>query len=442
MNYKDLNILSKTQIDRLGNKVRKEFPNLSTETLNDLEAFRVSHEEDLSKVFNQLCKLDFNIGKESIFTFRIKRFESIINKLNRLSSMKFNRMGDIGGCRCIVKNDKDVYVLKSKIEKHFIIHGEPRDYVKKPTDDGYKSIHLYVSQKNGGGKVIEIQIRSQKDHNWATLVEISDLLFDAGLKEYKRDLKLLRFHKYLSETENLTYNDKIDLIEIIKEYNYLENLNENFIKNHFKVKEQWLNIETSFKYNYFLVQSTKNEIPIITGFKNFQEAEKEYYHRFNKSVKTNLVLTYLSKPSYKKISVAYSNYIMTTHSFEKESMKIIESLIIDSLEKGKYFKFFKYFDFYQNISTNKLINSSKELKFTLNSQRSYTGFKNKLYNKKINEWRNDMNQDINDYFQEVNNFRRIFRKNFPNKIINRFVFKFLIKYIINKNNRKLKSIYR
>ena len=49
-------------------------------------------------------------------------------------------------------------------------------------DSGYRSIHLNVRLK-GDKRVVEIQLRALEHHNWATLVEITDLLFRTKLKE-------------------------------------------------------------------------------------------------------------------------------------------------------------------------------------------------------------------------------------------------------------------
>ena len=53
-------------------------------------------------------------------------------------------------------------------------------------------------------KVIEIQIRSLEQHNWATLVEISDLLFQSKLKEFndKKCPDLYEFHRILAKKVN------------------------------------------------------------------------------------------------------------------------------------------------------------------------------------------------------------------------------------------------
>lgn len=193
-------ILTKGQIDKLGDKIREQRNSLEDLTLGELQEYRTSHKETLSQVFNTLCRTTRKITSDSIVTYRIKRFESIIGKLSRYPDMKFSRMWDIGGCRCILRNNKEVYRLKELIENELTVR-KVYDYIEKPQSEGYKSLHLFVCVPDDD-KVIEVQLRNQQDHNWATLVEITDLLFDAKLKEYGQNKELLRFHYLLSKQGN------------------------------------------------------------------------------------------------------------------------------------------------------------------------------------------------------------------------------------------------
>lgn len=178
------------EINRLGDKVRAEYitDSLSENILNELQTYRTSHKDSLANVYNALCNLNRKMGKQNIVTYRIERFESIIGKLYRFPKMEFSRMWDIGGCGCIVNNNEEVYKLKELIEKSAnLVIRTKNDHIEKPKPDGYKSLHLYISLKIEPNKVIELQIRNKEDHNWATLVEITDLLFDVKLKEYGKE---------------------------------------------------------------------------------------------------------------------------------------------------------------------------------------------------------------------------------------------------------------
>lgn len=430
-------LITKGVINRLGDKIRNENGNITSSTIQELENFRTSHKDALAEIFKKLCQIKYKIGRDTIVTYRIKRFESIIRKLSRFPEMDFSRMWDIGGCRCIVRSNEDAYKLKDEIGK-FLTIKKINDYISLPQNDGYKSLHLYVCLP-GNEKTIEIQIRNQTDHNWATLVEISDLLYDSGLKEYGNNKDLLRFHKLLSDKEILTISDQKEIAEIIKKYDYIEKISKVFTRNHISVREQWLSIETNSRQKYFLIETSKSEVPIIEAFEDFNDAEKAYFSKFKTNQKANIVLTHLPKPNYNQISIAYSNYILTMHSFEDESSLIFESLILESLKTGKYFDFYKYFDYYQKIIINKTVNSIKELVHSKSIQQK-DSYLRKKFTKKERDWQKDSISELKDYQNKITNFQRTFRTHLPQEVLKRKLIQIMIKYIFWKYKRELEKL--
>ena len=109
-------IFSKGEIDRLGGRIRSEMGNLNEDTLNELQLYRTSHNEAISNIFNILCTISKRVDSTAIVTFRIKRIQSILSKLDRFPEMRFSRMWDIAGCRCILQQTEDVF----KIKKHLL----------------------------------------------------------------------------------------------------------------------------------------------------------------------------------------------------------------------------------------------------------------------------------------------------------------------------------
>ena len=86
------------------------------------------------------------------------------------------RTGDIAGCRCIVDSLQDIYTIKEALEKRFQ-KVKFEDYIENvpENDDGYRALHLYVKDEKNE-KSVEIQIRTKNQHNWATFVEIIDVI--------------------------------------------------------------------------------------------------------------------------------------------------------------------------------------------------------------------------------------------------------------------------
>lgn len=433
------------EINRLGDKIRAEYisDSLCEKTLNELQTYRTSHKDSLAKVFNALCNINRKMGKQNIVTYRIKRFESIIGKLYRFPKMDFSRMWDIGGCRCIVNNNEEVYRLKELIEKSDILEIRTQnDHIEKPKPDGYKSLHLYIYLKTDPNKVIELQIRNKEDHNWATLVEITDLLFDAKLKEYGKNKELLRFHFLLSKRFELSTEEKKEIAKTIKKYKYFEKLSNVFSRNYIQIRKQWLNIESKNNHNYFLIETKKDQVPKITSYKKFDEAEENYFSIYKNNENANVVLTHLQKPNYEYISIAYSNYILTFHSFLDDSYEIFERLIEKTLVNKKYLEFIKYFTLYNEIVYNHVKNLMSEVFEVYQiSKRNSSNIRNYKLKPKEKDWVEDINSQVRKRQDKQKRIQVSMRQNIPKGgTIGNYIFTFITKRIARKYNKRIKLI--
>lgn len=430
------------EINRLGDRIRERYikDSLEENTLNELQIYRTSHKDSLAKVFNAMCNLNRKLGKKSIVTYRIKRFESIIGKLYRFPKMEFSRMWDIGGCRFIVNNNEEVYRLKELIEKSDVLEiRKENDYIKNPQKDGYKSLHLYISLKNDRNKVIELQIRNKEDHNWATLVEITDLLFDAKLKEYGKDKELLRFHYLLSKRLELSTDEQKEIIKTVKKYKYFEELSNVFSRNYIQIREQWLNIESKNNHNYFLIETKKDQVPKITAYKKFDEAEEKYFNIYKNNQTANVVLTHLPNPNYEQISIAYSNYILTFHSFLDDSYEIFERLIEKALVDKKILEFNKYFSFYNEIVYIHISNLIYEI---TEIHKISKIFIKKIRNEKLNNKEKDWIKDIDYQLEKRENKQKsiinsIKRNIYKGNSFKKYIFIYITKRIAKKFDKKL-----
>ena len=109
-------------------------------------------------------------------------------------------MQDIGGCRSIVRNVAQVRKIVANYEKSDIKHKvfQTDDYIDKPKESGYRGVHLifkYFSDKNEtyNGLKIEVQVRSNLQHAWATAVETTGTFIGQALKSSQGEADWLRF---------------------------------------------------------------------------------------------------------------------------------------------------------------------------------------------------------------------------------------------------------
>lgn len=127
---------------------------------------------------------------------RLKRSEQIINKLARLDSMQLWTMGDIGGCRAVLPTRQQVDGVLRRIRKQkWELHGRIRDYRDAPADSGYRAVHVIVVRD---GRLIEIQLRDPREHEWALAVERTGSRLGIGLKEGEGPADLREYFRLAS----------------------------------------------------------------------------------------------------------------------------------------------------------------------------------------------------------------------------------------------------
>ena len=96
---------------------------------------------------------------------RSKHIYSIFRKM-RGKSLDFDRVFDIRALRVIVPAIADCYAALSWVHERFApVVDEFDDYIARPKPNGYQSLHTVV--RDGGGRPVEIQIRTQAMHSHA-----------------------------------------------------------------------------------------------------------------------------------------------------------------------------------------------------------------------------------------------------------------------------------
>ena len=172
------------------------------DSLNKLSFWRALHAEPLENATNLVETYGKKINKNVLIAKRLKRTESIVNKLCRLEQkIQLSTMNDIAGCRAILPNVKEVNKLVSKLskDKTFKVF---RDYIHAPRDSGYRRIHIigfFLNSEFDKKMSVELQIRSYVQHSWATAVEIVDLFTKDSIKTNQGSKEWSQFFVKLSK---------------------------------------------------------------------------------------------------------------------------------------------------------------------------------------------------------------------------------------------------
>ena len=173
----------------------------------------------------------------AIVAMRLKRLFRIVAKLQIYDRMAVSRMQDIAGIRIIVPSMQDVATLAEDIDRNPPDCAEVKrihDYIETPKENGYRSIHLALRHKEVGtgyhGLLLELQIRTEAEHAWASSVEVNGITsghhikYDEGQPEWSRFFQLGAELVARSEgTTSLAEFDGVDGVELIKELSALEN---------------------------------------------------------------------------------------------------------------------------------------------------------------------------------------------------------------------------
>ncbi|MCT7971240.1 RelA/SpoT domain-containing protein [Laspinema sp. D5] len=136
----------------------------------------MNHKKAIDKLTNQIYPI---LHESGILACRIKRLPSIIGKLRRYPNIKLSKMQDVVGIRVILPNIQAVYEFDEVLGLSNIVRH--RDYIKTPKTTGYRGIHrIYQFNQDSDPIHIELQIRTQQQHLWATAVEMTGLVLGIG----------------------------------------------------------------------------------------------------------------------------------------------------------------------------------------------------------------------------------------------------------------------
>jgi ppGpp synthetase/RelA/SpoT-type nucleotidyltranferase len=248
---------SKGEINRAGRMLAETGvePDIRAKAIAVLDNWRACHAYPLQIIKMTLLNRAKKIDKNALIAQRLKRRPSVEIKLRDNPNMSLSQMQDIGGCRAVLKTMKDVnrlidhykvYHAKSPKDRSSWDGSEDFDYIRKPKPDGYRSVHLIFrfhspseERKIFNGQRIEIQVRSNLQHVWATAVETAQIFTGQALKSKVKDAseQWLRFFALTSSAFALrekchgvpgTPTNKQDLVyelrNIVENSNIMESL--------------------------------------------------------------------------------------------------------------------------------------------------------------------------------------------------------------------------
>lgn len=168
-----------------------------------LSNFRSAHAYPLNAVTVNARKQAVHVNPNVVVAQRLKRLPTVLDKLIRYPNMSITTMHDLGGCRVVFDSIDEVdrlVALLSNQKRAMNRITRIYDYLREepgPQPSGYRGVHVAyeyrASKQEYHGLKIELQVRTQLQHAWATAVETMDLFSGSELKYGKGDPRLIRF---------------------------------------------------------------------------------------------------------------------------------------------------------------------------------------------------------------------------------------------------------
>lgn len=305
-----------------------------------VDNWRAAHQFPLSSMYMTLKGRAIAVNPKSLTAQRIKRLASIKSKLIDRPDMKLTQMQDIGGCRAIVPTLDDVFALRDLYESRPISHEKllPKDYIAEPKPTGYRGIHLRYRYAGRGqsapwkGMKIELQLRSQLQHTWATAVEAAATFTNAPLKSNLGDADWLRFFALMSSVFALregtppvpgTPRTDSKLVYEIRRLNNRAHIAATFARYAALIPH----IQNRNDAFYYLIELDPLASRVaVRGFKKTDiEAATNAYVSAERSLPagTTKQVVLVSVSSIRMLQKAYPNYFLDTQNFVEEIRNIV-----------------------------------------------------------------------------------------------------------------------
>jgi hypothetical protein len=304
--------------------------------LNIINNWRASHAYPLLTMRMTLGHYARKVDPAALVAQRIKRLVSIGAKLDHERRMKLTQMQDIGGCRAVVVSMGALNDLVACYEQSRIKHERATydDYVNKPRDSGYRGVHLVYRYRSDKAKTvyndlkIEIQLRSQFQHAWATAVETVGTFIGQALKSSIGEAQWLRFFQLMGTAIAIrertpavpeTPADETRLVEDLAHCATALNVGPRLAAfGHAMRTLTQPSAEQEKAYYYLLRLDANNSQLTVSGFrKNQSEEASEAYLNAEKDVKITpgLDAVLVSVDSIAALERAYPNYFADTRIF-------------------------------------------------------------------------------------------------------------------------------
>lgn len=213
----------KSELEEIAFKIRKPFEfNKIYEELSDTRELYEKNKGELNKKVKEIAieALEY----EPLISSRLKGYYSVYKKLMRAPGKQVRELMDVIGFKIVVRSKGDVYKLANSItNRSFIDLEHYDDYIKKPKENGYQSIHIITYFEKERRLPVEFQILTKKMYQYNVYGPASHLSYKYQttrghdttyfwIKQIHQELFNYFSHKHLERSHPLpndSYNNKV-----------------------------------------------------------------------------------------------------------------------------------------------------------------------------------------------------------------------------------------
>jgi len=338
------------QIIKAGDNLRRIAeltPEEKSWSLDVLDNFRALHAMPLNSFQATLRKRIGKLGiKNFIVAQRIKRKPTILDKLHRYADMQLKRMHDIGGIRAILPSIKELEALKRQYTEtstslsHKLVRID--DYISTPKSSGYRGVHLVFSyhtshpdKQDYEGLRIEMQLRTQLQHIWATAVEIFEAFMGENFKSSKGSQEWLDFFALASSAfahkENLPVMEKhagLSPTELCRQLkNKMEELSVLDVMQSFTLSDILRSTHKHSGGHVLLIFDATEKLSTVRYYtaSEYDEAYGAYIRAEQNNTNTqNCQIVLVKMTSIQQLERAYPNYFANIKLFRALLLQVLE----------------------------------------------------------------------------------------------------------------------
>lgn len=302
-----------------------------------MDSWRGAHNALLERARKTLEARAAVVSPRATIGMRLKREDSIRAKLTREPTMKLSKMQDIGGCRVILPNMSDVDALIALYANDEGV--KVTDYVKTPRVSGYRGKHI-IWRFDGDDydyrpMRIEIQVRTEVQHSWATAVEVCSTFTSQNLKSDHptvSDDRWIRFFSlmgsYMAKTEGggLVEGTPTTKAKLLNELAKLSAaLRAKEIMKRWNTATEIINATNDPLAHHFLIElqafdHLRARVNVKAYGKGYERkaAEDRVQMEKDSRAKSGVQVALVSVQSIDTLKVAYPNYFSDTERFSNE----------------------------------------------------------------------------------------------------------------------------